>query len=118
MWRLYPTYCQILVTSQHNLSIVAAADILKAFGNTVPTTTMEKIRHIRAIQNLTAIMTGQRDAPEEPPSPRVVAPTARVVSAPPPMVATTLNNITAPNVIITMPLVHLATLATTTLSTS
>jgi hypothetical protein len=42
MWRLYPTHCQILVTSQHNLSIVAAADILKALGNTVPTTTTEK----------------------------------------------------------------------------
>jgi hypothetical protein len=51
-------------------------------------------------------MTRQREAPEEPPSPRVVALTARVVSAPPPRVATTSNNITAPNVIRTMPLVH------------
>ncbi len=58
-WHLYPTHCQIPVTSQHNLSIVAAADILKALGNTVPTRTTEKIRHILAIQNLTAIMTGQ-----------------------------------------------------------
>jgi hypothetical protein len=43
-WHLYPTHCQILVTStsQHDLSIVAAADILKALGNTVPTMTMEK----------------------------------------------------------------------------
>ncbi len=105
-WRLYPTHCQIPVTSQHDLSIVAAADTLKELGNTVPTTTTEKIRHIQAIQNLTAIMTGQQDAPEELPSPRVVAPTARVVSAPPSRVATKLNNITAPNVIRTMPLVH------------
>jgi hypothetical protein len=105
-WHLYPTHCQIPVTSQHDLSIFAAADILKALGNTVPTTMMEKISHTRAIQNLTAIMTGQGDAPEEPPSPRVVAPTARVVSAPPSRVATTSNNITAPNVIRTMPLVH------------
>jgi hypothetical protein len=51
-------------------------------------------------------MTGQRDAPEEPPSPRVVAPTAKVVSDPPPRVATTSNSITAPNVIRTMSLVH------------
>ncbi len=106
MWCLYPTHCLIPVTSQHDLSIVAAADILKALGKTVPTPTTEKIKHIRAIQNLTAIMTGQQEAPEEPPSPRVVAPTARVVSAPPPRLATTLNNITAPNVIRTMPLVH------------
>jgi hypothetical protein len=105
-WHLYPTHCQIPVTSQHDLSIVAAADILKALGNTVPTKTTEKIRHIRAIQNLTAIMTGQREAPEEPPSPRVVAPTARVVSAPPPRVATTSNNITATNVIRPMLLIH------------
>ncbi len=105
-WRLYPTHCQIPVTSQHDLSIVAAADILKALENTIPTTTMEKIRHIQAIQNLTAIMTGQREAPEEPPSPRVVTPFARVISAPHPKVATTLNNITAPNVIRTMPLVQ------------
>jgi hypothetical protein len=41
-WCLYPTHCQIPVTSQHNLSIVAAADILKALGNTVPTTMTEK----------------------------------------------------------------------------
>jgi hypothetical protein len=67
---------------------------------------MEKIKHIQAIQNLTAIMTGQQEAPEEPPSLRVVAPIARVESAPPPKVATTLNNITAPNAIRTMPLVH------------
>ncbi len=51
-------------------------------------------------------MTGQQEAPEEPPSPRVVAPTAKGVSAPPLRVATTLNNITALNVIRTMPLVH------------
>jgi hypothetical protein len=95
-----------LVTSQHNLSIAAAADILKELGNTIPPTTTKKIRYIQAIQNLTAIMTGQQEAPEEPPSPRVVAPTARVVSAPPPRMATTLNNITAPNIIRTMPLVH------------
>jgi hypothetical protein len=106
MWCRYPTHCQILVTSQHNLSIVVAADVLKALGNTVPTTMTETIRHIRVIQNLTAIMTGQQEAPEEPPSLRVVAPTARVVSAPPLRVAATSNNITAPNVIRTMPLVH------------
>jgi hypothetical protein len=99
-WCLYPTHCQIPVTSQHDLSIVAAADILKALGNTVPTMTTEKIRHIQVIQNLTAIMTRQQEAPEEPPSPRVVAPTA------PLRVATTSNNIIAPNVVRTMPLVY------------
>ena len=40
------------------------------------------------------------------PAPRVAAPSPRVANAPPPRVATTSNNITAPNVIRNMPLVH------------
>jgi hypothetical protein len=58
-WCLYPTHCQIPVTLQHNLSIAAAADILQSIGGTVPTTTTAKIKHIRAIQKMTAIMAGQ-----------------------------------------------------------
>jgi hypothetical protein len=50
MWRLYPTHCQIPVTSQHDLSIAAAADILQSLRGTVPTTTTAIIKHIRAIQ--------------------------------------------------------------------
>ncbi len=42
IWCLYPTQCQISVTSKHDFSIVAAADILKALGNTVPTTRTKK----------------------------------------------------------------------------
>ena len=80
---------------------------------------MEKIKHIKAIQDLTAILAG-RQTPECPavrtgkhptvstgmPAPRVVAPSPRVVNTPPPRVATTLNNITALNVIRNMQLVH------------
>jgi hypothetical protein len=40
------------------------------------------------------------------PDTRVGAPDQRVVHAPPPRVTTTLNNITAPNIIQQMPLVH------------
>jgi hypothetical protein len=103
-----PLALQVVIPATMSTSppAVAAADILKALGNTVPTTMTKKIRHIQAIQNQTAIMTGQREAPEAPPSPRVVAPTVRVVSAPPLRVATTLNNIKPPNVIRTMPLIH------------
>jgi hypothetical protein len=57
-WCPYPTHCQIPVTLQHDLSIAAAADILQSLGGTVPTTTTAKIKHIRAIQKMTAIMAG------------------------------------------------------------
>jgi hypothetical protein len=78
----------------------------------------KKIKHIRAIQNLTAIMTGQREAPEEPPSPRVVASTARVVSAPPSRVL--LHQTISQHPMSSEPCRSStsATLTTTTLSTS
>jgi hypothetical protein len=52
------------VISQYDFSVLMAAELLKALDATVPTTTTttEKIKHIRAIQNLTAILTG-RQAP-------------------------------------------------------
>ncbi len=96
-WHLYPTHCQIPVTLQHDLSIATAADILQTLGGTVPTTTTAKIKHIRAIQKMTAIMAGQQ-APAMPPAQRVVEPTPRM--------ATTSKNITAPNIIRNMPRIH------------
>jgi hypothetical protein len=67
-----------------------------------------KRNHVRAIQELLAIMTGQQATPLSMDSPdtRVGAPDQRVQHAPPLRVATTSNNITAPNVIQQMPLVH------------
>ena len=55
-WRLYPTHCLIPVASQHDLSIAAAEDLLASLGGTVPVSTNDKIKYIRAIQQLTAIM--------------------------------------------------------------
>ncbi len=51
-WRLYPAHCQVPVTSQHDLSIAVAADLLKVFGGTVPKSSANKIKHIQAIQKL------------------------------------------------------------------
>jgi hypothetical protein len=102
------THCQVPVTLQHNLSIAAAADLLKVFGGTVPTSTADKIKHIQTIQDLTAIMAGQQGTPptvDAPPT-RVVAPCPRVVTTPPPRVAATSNNILTPNAIRQMPLFH------------
>jgi hypothetical protein len=55
-WCLYPTHCQTPVASQHDLSIAAAEDLLASLGGTVPMSTNDKIKYIRAIQQLTAIM--------------------------------------------------------------
>ena len=89
----------------------------------MPTTTAAKIKHINAIQDLSSILAGARDSSnayeyasmrtsthptttQSLPAQRVAAPSPRVANAPPPRVATTSNNITTPNVIRNMPLVH------------
>jgi hypothetical protein len=58
---------------------------------------LQKIKHIRAIQKMTAIMAGQQ-APAMLPAQRVVESTPRM--------ATTSNNIMAPNIIRNMPCIH------------
>ena len=50
------------VISQHDFSILMAAELLKALDAAVPTTTTEQVKHIRVIQNLTAFLAG-RQAP-------------------------------------------------------
>ncbi len=40
-WRLYPAHSQVPVTSQHDLSISTAAELIKAFAATVPTMIMK-----------------------------------------------------------------------------
>ena len=94
-----------------------AAELITALDAALPTTTMEKIKHIKAIQDVTAVLAG-RQTLEGPtvltagthaprvctgtPAPRVAAPRKKVGR-----VATTSNNITAPNIVIrNMPLVH------------
>ena len=101
-------YSQIPMILQHDLSIVAAADLLQALGTTVPTSATAKRKYIRAIQDLTAIMARQTatQLPMDSPDTRIEAASQRVGHATPPRVATTSNNITAPNFIRQMPLVH------------
>jgi hypothetical protein len=107
-WCFYPAHCQVPVTLQHDLSIAVAADLLKVFRSSVPKLSADKIKHTRAIQELTAIMAGQQtDTPTvDAPTPRVVAPCLRVATTPPPMAATTSSNITTPDAIRKMPLIH------------
>jgi hypothetical protein len=107
-WRLYPAHCQVPVTLQHDLSIAVAADLLKEFEGTVPKLSANKIKHIRAVRELTAIMAGQQTDPPtvDARAPRVVAPCPRVETTQPPRAATTSNNITTPDAIRQMPLIH------------
>jgi len=109
-WHLYPAHSQVPVTSQHDISISTAAELIKALGAAMPTTTAKKIKHIKAIQDLSSILAGARDSStmrmsthstttHPLPAQRVTAPSPRVANAPPPKVATTSNNIRAPNVI-------------------
>jgi hypothetical protein len=116
-WRLYPAHSQVPATSQHDISILTAAEFIKALGAAMPTTTAEKIKHIKAIQDLSSILAGARDSSmmrtsmhptttHPLPAQRVAAPSPMVANTPHPRVATTSNNITAPNVIRHMPLVH------------
>jgi hypothetical protein len=107
-WCLYPAHCQVPVSSQHDLSIAAATDLLKVFGGIVPKLSVDKIMHVQAIRKLPAIMASkQTDTPTvDAPTPRVVAPCLRVATTPPPRPATTSNNITRPDAIRKMPLIH------------
>ncbi len=85
-----------------------ATNLLKAFGTNLPALAAVKRNHVRAIQELTAIMTGRQATllSMDSPDTRVGAPDQRVEHALPPRVATTSNNITAFNVIQQIPLVH------------
>jgi hypothetical protein len=104
-WHLYPTHCQIPITSQHDLSILAATDLLTALGGTLPASATAKAKHVNAIQQLTSILTNQPTRMVEPVQ-RVDGPAPRVAESPPPRVATTSNNITSPTTIRLLPLIH------------
>jgi hypothetical protein len=105
---LYPSHCQVPITSEHNNTLLAVAGLLQHLGRAIPTTTTAKLKHLKAICQLTTIMSGQPNAPPpDPTSPRVVPATPpRVAVAAPPRLATMSNTITAPNTIRQFPIVH------------
>ncbi len=72
MWQLYPAHCQVSVASEHDKTLLAATDLFKQFGLTIPTTASAKLKHLAAICQLSTIMSGQLDFPPPlPTSPRV-----------------------------------------------
>jgi hypothetical protein len=106
MWRLYPTHCQIPIASQHDLSILAATDLLTALGGTLPTSATAKAKHVNAIRQLTSILTNQPATRMDEPAQRADGPAPRVAESPPPRVATTSNNIMSTTTIRQLPLIH------------
>jgi hypothetical protein len=106
MWRLYPTHCQIPIALQHDLSILAAADLLTALGGTIPKSATAKAKHVNAIQQFTSILTNQPATQMDETAQRVDGPAPRVAENPPPRVATTSNTITSPTTIRQLPLIH------------
>ncbi len=97
IWHLYPSHCQVPTTSEHDITLLAAANLIQQLGLAIPTTTTVKLKHLNAIQQLTTIMAGQPNAPPpNPTSPRVVPATPpRVAIAGPPRVVAMSNTITA-----------------------
>jgi hypothetical protein len=79
-WRLYPIHCQIPIASQHDLSILAATDLLTVLGETLPTSATAKAKHINAIQQLTSILTNQLATRMDEPAQRVDGPAPRVAN--------------------------------------
>jgi hypothetical protein len=107
-WRLYPSHCQVPITSEHDITLLAGANLLHHLGRAIPTTATAKLKHLNAIHQLTTIMSGQPNAPSpDPTSPRVVPVTPpRVAVAAPRRVAMMSNTITAPNTIQQLPIIH------------
>jgi hypothetical protein len=95
-WQLYPAHCQVPVASEHDKTLLAAANLFEQLGRTIPTAVSAKLKHLTIIHQLSTIMSGQLNfSPYPPTSPRVEnAPPPRVAIATPPRVATTLNTIT------------------------
>jgi hypothetical protein len=107
-WRLYLSHCQVPTTSEHDITLLAVANLLQQLGHAIPTRTTAKLKHLNTIRQLTPNMSGQPNAlPSDPTSPRVVPATPpRVAIAAPPRVAMTSNTITAPNTTQQLPIVH------------
>jgi hypothetical protein len=105
-WHLYPTHCQIPIALQHDLSILAAAELLTELGGTIPKSATAKAKHVNTIQQLTSILTNQLATQMDKTAQRVDGPAPRVAENPPPRVATTSSNITSSTTLRQLPLIH------------
>jgi hypothetical protein len=91
---------------QHDLSILAAADLLTALSGTIPKSTTAKANHVNAIRQPSSILTNQPATRMDGTAQWVDGPAPRVAENPPPRVATTSNNIMSPTTIRQLPFIH------------
>jgi hypothetical protein len=107
-WWLYHAHCQVPVASEHNKTLLVAANLFKQLKRTIPTTASIKLKHLTVIRQLSIIMSGQLGFPPPlPTSPRMKTdPPPRVAIATPPRMATTSNTITTLRTIRWLPIVH------------
>ena len=64
--RIYPENYEVPTISEADKTLVAASDILMVMQSAVPHTAKAKIRHAKALQNLTAIIENTPNARETP----------------------------------------------------
>ena len=54
--KIYPAHCKAPAISEADITISAAADLLKSMRGTVPTTATKKQRHIEILKELLSIL--------------------------------------------------------------
>ena len=89
--RIYPEHCKVPTILEADKTLIAASDILTAMKAAVPHTTKAKLRHVKALQDLTAIIKNNQDAREAPTTTPTVS---------------TSTDATSPRVIQKTPIIH------------
>ena len=69
--KIYPEHCELPTISEADKNLISASDLLTAMQAAVPHTAKAKLRHAKALQNLTAIIENTpttREAPTATPT--------------------------------------------------
>ena len=91
--RLFPTHCSMPHVSEHDRTILAAAELAKLLDITISGTTEQKVRHTQLVQQLTDVLKHGHPQRVNGELPRVTTPSAS-------------NNTTAPRVVRHQPQIH------------
>ena len=63
---IYPEHCKVPTISEADKTLISASDLLTAMKSSVPHTTKAKLRHAKALQNLTMIIENTPNTREAP----------------------------------------------------
>ena len=78
--RIYPEHCKIPTISEADKTLIAASDILTAMIAEVPHTTEAKLRHVKALQDLTSIIDNTQDVRDAPTTTPTVSTSKNAIS--------------------------------------